>query len=205
MYRIYPTLLNSYIMYAEESTNSSGELLVSYQDLLDKINRVPKPTTEAQQRGISFETALTTGAGEEQFPEKIISQMRNILPPRYKTQFYIQTRVGNITLYGYVDVVGGNQAFDIKTTRKYSPNRFADDAQNLYLLGLKTYGIEQLSYLITDMEEVFVEEYKTSQYNFGPLLERLDNFTYFLENNRSKIRNKKVFDAKPNDNQLSLF
>ncbi len=205
MYRIYPTLLNTYSMYLNETQSSGGELLVSFEEMIDRINRVKKPTTQAQQKGINFETALTTGSDEEQFPEKILEEMRNLLPPKYKTQFYVNSVVGEVQLYGYVDLVGGNKAFDIKTTRAYTAPKFADNFQNLYLLGLKKWGITSLDYLITDFSGVYVESYSFDSYNFNPMLEVLDNFVWFLEQNRKLIRDKKIFDGKPMSNQLSLF
>ena len=188
-----------------ETQSAGGELLVSFEEMIDRINRVKKPTTQAQQRGINFETALTTGSGEEQFPEKILEEMRNLLPQKYKTQFYVNSVVGEVQLYGYVDLVGGNKAFDIKTTRSYTAPKFADNFQNLYLLGLKKWGITSLDYLITDFSGVYVESYSFDSYNFNPMLKVLDNFVWFLEQNRKLIRDKKIFDEKPMSNQLSLF
>jgi hypothetical protein len=205
MYKIYPTLLNTYSMYLNETKNSAGELMVPFEEMIDRINRVKKPTTQAQQKGINFETALTTGSGEEQFPENILEKMRSLLPPKYKTQFYVQTVVGEVQLYGYVDLVGGNKAYDIKTTRSYTAPKFEDNFQNLYLLGLKKWGITTLDYLITDFTEVYVESYDFDSYNFSPLLEVLDNFVWFLEQHRKVIRDKKIFDEKLGSNQLSLF
>ena len=50
--------------------------------------------------------------------------MRSLLPQKYKTQFYVNSVVGEVQLYGYVDLVGGNKAFDIKTTRSYTAPKF---------------------------------------------------------------------------------
>ena len=55
MYRIYPTLLNSFAYYESKTLDSQGNILVDVQEMLDRINRVRKPTTLAQQKGIDFE------------------------------------------------------------------------------------------------------------------------------------------------------
>jgi hypothetical protein len=205
MFKIYPTLLNSYIYFADEIKNSKGGLMIDYQELMDRINRVPKPTTEAQQRGISFEEALVTGKGEDQFPAHILEEARLKLPPKFKTQFYVQAQIEDVLLYGFVDLIGGNQAVDIKTTGSYRGTKFANDAQNLYLLGLKQFDIKTLTYLITDMQGVYEETYQTDEYDFSPLLKKLKDFTVFLKENNYKISNRKIFNEKPTHGQLSLF
>lgn len=215
-YRIYPTLLNAYLRY-EWQIQRAAELETPKQELLDRINRVPQPTTAPQQRGIDFETALTTGEGEEIFPSPILEEMRRRLPRRYRTQVYVKAVVrGDIELYGVVDVLGGNRAIDIKTTARYEAPKFALNPQNLYLLGLHTWGVEQLEYLITDFKAVYVETYRYDSYDFEPLLDGLVRFSEFLENNRPLITDRRVFKEpkpspkrrikpRPDDLQTSLF
>jgi uncharacterized protein Usg len=108
-------------------------------------------------------------------------------------------------IYGYVDGVGEQVAFDLKSTSYYEAGRFASNHQNLYLLGLQKLGIEQLDYVITDFKEVYKETYFLNQYDFSPLYAQIEQFQSFLEENKKFIRDKKIFDRKSNDNQLSLF
>lgn len=192
-YRIYPSLLQSFSLFHHEARNSEGELYVSEQELIDRINRVPRPQTEAQLRGVNFETALVTGKGEEAFSADIIRQMRSHLPFRYKTQFYVRTAIRHVEFYGLVDIVGGNRAIDIKTTASYQPPKFAHHFQTLYLLGLRQWNIRQLDYLITDFQNVYLETYHYDSYDFQPLLDELELFTDFLEKHRPQIKDKKIF------------
>jgi uncharacterized protein Usg len=205
MYRIYPTLLNSFAYYESETLDSQGNILVNTQEMLDRINRVRKPTTQAQQRGIDFEKAVVTGENEDDFKEGIIEKARALLPQKYKTQFYSEARYKNCLIYGYVDLVGGDRAVDLKSTRRYEPDRFALNHQNFYLLGLEKYGIKTLDYVITDFEEVYQETYLLDSYDFKPLFQQVDNFVDFLEQHKKMIRDKKIFDKKTDNNQLSLF
>lgn len=205
MYRIYPTLLNSFSLYQNETRDAQGEIIVDLQEMLDRINRVKKPVTEAQQKGINFEKAVTTGENEEFFDEGIIEQTRALLPPRYKTQFYVEARYKDVLLNGMVDIVGGNQAFDLKSTRYYEPDRFLNNHQNLYLLGLQKWGIKTLEYIITDFDAVYQEKYSLDSYNFAPLYREIDEFVKFLNSHRKSIRDKKIFDTKTDNNQLSIF
>lgn len=192
-YRIYPSLLQSFSLFHHEARNSEGDLYVSEQELVDRINRVPRPQTDAQLRGVNFETALVSGKGEEAFSADIIRQMRSRLPFRYKTQFYVRTAIRDVEFYGLVDIVGGNRAIDIKTTSSYHPPKFAHHFQTLYLLGLKQWNIRQLDYLITDFQDVYVETYHYDSYDFQPLLDELELFTDFLERHRPNITDKKIF------------
>lgn len=205
MYRIYPTLLNSFALFEEKTADSQGEIIVDMWEMIDRINRVKKPTTVAQQKGIDFEKAVVTGENEDDFEEGIIEKARALLPSKYKTQFYSEAKYKNCLIYGFVDLVGGDRAVDLKSTRRYEPNRFAFNHQNLYLLGLKKYGIKTLDYVITDFEEVYQETYTFDAYDFKPLYQQIDNFVDFIEQHRKLIKDKKIFDSKTDNNQLSLF
>ncbi|MEY4383134.1 MAG: hypothetical protein RI995_676 [Bacteroidota bacterium] len=192
-------------MYLNQTKDSNGKVLVDEIELIERINRVKKPTTGAQQKGIDFEKAVTLGQGEDFFNESIIEKTRNLLPAKYKTQFFVEARHKNSQIYGYVDIVGESSAYDLKTTNYYTPNRFLTNHQNLYLLGLQKYGIEQLDYVITDFNEVYTESYYLNSYDFNPLFIEIESFIHFLEENKKFIRDKKIFDRKSNDAQLSLF
>ena len=205
MIRVYPTLLNTFSLFLHEKTNSEGNLMVDLQEMLDRINRVPRPTTEAQQKGIDFEKAITTGANEEMFSEYVIEKTRALLPPRYKTQVYTETRYKDCIIYGYVDIVGNNKAIDLKSTRVYTGPKFEYNHQNLYLLGLQNYGIKTLDYVITDFSEVYVESYHIDSYNFSDLYKEIDAFSDFVNSHRKQIRDKKLFVAEDDHSQLSLF
>jgi hypothetical protein len=205
LYRLYPTLLNSYTLYLNQSRDSNGKIIVDEIELIERINRVRKPTTNAQQKGIDFEKAVTLGHNEEAFAEGIIDKAREILPAKYKTQYYLESRYKNSIIYGYVDGVGENVAFDLKSTSFYEPGRFLKNHQNLYLLGLQKIGIVQLDYVVTDFKNVFVESYNLTNYDFNPLYEQIESFTKFLDDHKKFITDKKIFDRKSNDNQLSIF
>ena len=205
LYRLYPTLLNSYALYLNQSRDANGKIIVDEIEMIERINRVKKPTTAAQKKGVDFERAVTLGEMEELFQEGIIDKARELLPTKYKTQFYVESRYKNAMIYGYVDGVGEKTAFDLKSTSFYEPGRFTKNHQNLYLLGLQKYGIEQLDYVVTDFKDVYVESYPLQSVDFNPLYQQIERFISFLEENKKFIRDKKIFDRKANDNQLSLF
>jgi hypothetical protein len=205
LYRLYPTLLNSFSLYQSQARDSFGKIIVDDIEMIERINRVRKPTSKAQQKGMDFERAVILGENEELFEEGIIDQARQLIPEKYKTQFYVEARHKNAQIYGYVDGVGDHIAFDLKSTSYYEPGRFVKNHQNLYLLGLQKYGIERLDYVITDFKQLYVETYELNHYDFNPLYQQIEDFIFFLEDHKKFKRDKKIFERKANDNQMSLF
>lgn len=188
-YRFYPSLLNTYSRFLQGK--------ISEQELLDRINRVPIPQTEAQYRGVSFEDAVLKGIGEEQFDAQLLQAVRRRLPnPIVKTQAYCQYQIGDVLIYGFVDVLGKKEAVDLKTTSHYSADRFQQDHQNFYLPALYLRGVRQMRYLITDFEQVYEEIYE-AETDFTGQLEELYDFKIFLEERRDLITDVKVLLKKP--------
>lgn len=184
-YKVYPTLLNLFSRY------QAGK--ISGQELVDRINRVPVPQTEAQSRGVAFEEAVVKGINEEYFDPKILEGVRALLPrPMVATQVFCQYQYGDVLIYGYVDVIGRSLAVDIKTTAQYVPSRYAHDHQNFYLKALKSKGIRSLRYVITDFNEIYQEEYTLSA-DFSVQESQIASFCDFLESNREIITDSRIF------------
>ncbi len=186
-YRFYPTLLNTFARFQK------GYL--SEQELLDRINRVPAPQTQAQAKGVSFEEAVIKGTDEEYFDPEILRKTRALLPrPMVDTQVYCQYQLGKVLLYGYVDVIGRTLAVDLKTTARYTPGRFALDHQNFYLLALRPKGVRSLRYVITDFREVYQENYDLAT-DFSVQEKQVQLFCEFLEGHRDVISDTKIFNS----------
>lgn len=184
-YKLYPSLLSCFDRFERGYLDEQG--------LLDRINRVPVPQTEAQFRGASFEDAVIKGIGEESFDPEILSKVRSFLPrPMLKTQVYCEYQLNDSLIYGYVDVIGKMLAVDIKTTGNYRTGCFAQSHQNFYLPALRAKGIRSLRYVITDFKDVYLEEYDQMvdfTYQEGQVL----RFCEFLEMHRSNITDLRVF------------
>lgn len=184
-YRIYPSLLNSFDRYVQ---GKLGE-----DELVDRINRVPVPTTEAQARGIAFENAVIKGIDEDLYDYRILQKVRALLPrPMMRAQVYCEHQLGNVLFYGYVDVIGKTLAADIKTTSLYVPCCFGQSHQNLYLPALKQKGIRSLRYIITDFREVYQEDYDQSV-DLSFQQEQIELFCGFLEEHRKRITDRRIF------------
>jgi hypothetical protein len=189
VYRFYPSLLNTYSRFLQGK--------ISEQEVLDRINRVPIPQTEAQFRGVSFEDAVLKKIGEEQFDPQIIATVRQKLPsPIVKTQAYCQYQVGDVMIYGFVDVVGRKEAVDIKTTSHLrNPTVFTRPPKLLFTSSLRR-GVRQMRYLITDFVGVYEEIYRSASADFEGQLEELYSFKMFLEEHREQITDAKIFAKK---------
>jgi len=184
-YKLYPSLLACFDRFERG--------YIDEQELLDRINRVPVPQTEAQSRGASFENAVIKGIGEETFDPEILSKVRSYLPrPMLKTQVYCEYQLNDSLIYGYVDVIGKMLAVDIKTTGNYREGIFAKSHQNFYLPALRTKGIRSLRYVITDFKEVYLEEYDQMA-DLTYQEEQTARFCAFLETYRDRITDLRVF------------
>ncbi|GAB4027817.1 PD-(D/E)XK nuclease family protein [Spirosoma koreense] len=185
-YRFYPSLLNVFSRYLQGGN-------FSMQELIDSINRIPTPTTVAQERGISFEEAIVKGTDEARFDPAIIAKVRKLLPrPIVDTQVYCQWEIDDVLFYGYVDLIGKFKAVDLKTTSSYQPGRYVHNHQNLYLHALKRKGIKLMEYVITDFKEVYVESYALT-HPIEKQLEEIRLFKAFLEEHRPLITDAKIF------------
>jgi len=185
-YRLYPTLLNLFDRY------QNGKLIEEV--FIDRINRVPILQTEAQAKGTSFEEAVIKGTNEELYDPVILQKVRSLLPrPMMKTQVYCEYQFEDILFYGYVDVIGKTLAVDIKTTSQYVPDCFANSHQNFYLPALRSRGIRNLRYVITDFTDVYQENYDQSvDLSFQEA--QIKSFCDFLEEHRGRITDKRIFN-----------
>lgn len=185
-YRIYPTLLNLFDRYKKEH--------LSEDEMVDRINRIVIPQTEAQAKGSSFEEAVIRGTNEDLYDAEILKQVRSLLPrPMVKTQVYCEYQLNDVLLYGYVDVIGKTLAVDIKTTSRYVPDYYVHSHQNFYLPALKARGIRTLRYVITDFQNVYQENYDQSA-DFSVQEKQIKSFCDFLEDNRGRITDKRIFN-----------
>ena len=191
-YRFYPSLLNIFSRYLQ-----GGNLPV--QALIDSINRVPTPTTVAQERGTSFEEAIVKGTDEDRFDPEIVKKVRKLLPrPIVDTQVFCQWEIEDVLFYGYVDLIGKFKAVDLKTTGSYQKDRYLFNHQNLYLHALKRKGIKLMEYVITDFNDVYVESYALT-HPIDRQLEEIRLFKAFLEEHRPLITDKKIFVSPGED------
>lgn len=129
------------------------------------------------------------------------------------TSANIETKYGEVELYGYIDELRENKVFDLKTTSRYEFGKYAKYWQrHIYPYTLIESGMcteinsfEFTAYvlkggtnrtpLITGVQypEVYQYDHEQSKVLLKDICER---FIEFLEENRSLITNKKIFNEE---------
>lgn len=206
-YNFSPSLLNSFSLFlSQEGWEKEGVVIpyVTFDDLINSINKVPFATTEAQQRGIDFEDAVISLAkGDEtqllgrtpQYHDCLI-KVRDKLPDYFFAQKAVKRQYNDIMFYGFCDVVGGGRVIDIKTTSQYQFGKFLTSFQNLYLWALEPSGYTTMEYVVVaNLREVYVETYGLD-YNFDELLQKMEFFVEFVEQHKNLITNRKIFNNR---------
>lgn len=206
-YQFSPSLVNQYSLFLnEEGYEKEGEKIpfVTFNKLIDSINKVPYATTEAQQKGIDFENEviemakggenILTGKSEEY--RRCAMEIVGRLPSYFTAQKKVQRQHKDILFYGFCDVVGAGRVIDIKTSAQaYSFGKFLKSHQNLYLWTLEKQGYTTMEYLQTNFRNVYLESYGLD-YDFNPLLEQMEDFSEFCEEYRNLIVNEKIFNYR---------
>lgn len=116
-----------------------------------------------------------------------------------KASGILETEKGNVYLYGYIDELMPNSIHDIKTTGSYTQsNKFIRNWQHKvypYCLSLSGKNINKFEYNITDFSNVYNETYIFDKEKDIELLKNhCSALIEFLEENRNKITDKKIFN-----------
>ena len=154
---ITSSLLNSWL-YVTHNENAD------IQDFKDVLNRVKKPTTEAQQKGLDFEDEVYKGN-------------KPLYNPYVKDGLYkvkVSRFYKDILLIGIIDVLQPNWIYDVKTTKTYKVGKYFNTSQHkvyCYITSIKNF-----SYLIN--EECYKEDYV---YQDGQCEELIDSFINWLK------------------------
>lgn len=248
-YNFYATLLDSYQNYLDSDklwekfwgSSENPKFSIdeyaeqSKQDLIDRINRVPFDSEDAD-KGTAFNevvdclienrntdkmkvskilnehgrvTVLRVEYKERefQFPIDMCREMANYFKGAV-TQYYceaiLQTKYGNVRLYGYLDELMPTCIHDIKTTRRYEAYKFRDHWQHIvypYCLREEGNDITKFEYdIIKWGKGLYDYDFFTEVYNYDEkvdkprLVAHCEGLIEFLELNRSLITDKKIFN-----------
>jgi hypothetical protein len=203
-YAIYATLLDAFAWYKKSEADGALE------EFLGKVNRVPFEKTDAILRGMAFETlvddALKMGIPEglpdlrvhdvkcsveilRTFTERLQGSVRQVY-----VESILDTRFGPVKVYGKVDEILRDTAFDIKTTGKYEFPKYLRNWQHpVYLEALQREGVTRFVYLATDFREVYEEEYTYNSADTDRLISEVSHLVETLEAQRDRITDRKVF------------
>lgn len=195
-----------------------------FSELIDKINRVPFDS-ELADKGTAFnevvdclienrksdkmELKSILGDGIIQadyngrtfiFPLSLCLEFASYFKgalTQQRTEGVLETKYGDVLLYGYIDELLPLSVHDIKTTGRYSAFKFKDHFQHLvypYCLNQNGNNVKLFEYNVTDFTDTFVESYTFEPERDVPILtNHVESFIEFLEANRNLITDKKIF------------
>lgn len=210
-YQIYPTLLDSFYWYKRGYNEK--------QELIDKINRVKSEMPEAARKGIAFEAVINMLLKSNNHPllmdseyykgdgfifgaeivNKIAAKLINAKKQQEYIQANVQTPVGAIKVYGFIDYSYDDMLVDLKTTGSYKKDKYAINNQHKcypLLAQLNGKNITKFNYLVTDFSRMYIEPYVHTKAMRDEFIFNLVEFTEFLEANREIITDKKIFNEK---------
>lgn len=128
-----------------------------------------------------------------------------------RTEATLNTKYGDVGLYGYIDELMPFKVHDIKTTKKYSVFSFRNNWQHIvypYCLNHNGVSINDFEYNVVEMNDSnkvtgeFVEFYSFVPERDIPLLTtHCERLIDFIELNRDKITDKKIFNQHDEENE----
>lgn len=233
-YRIYPSLLDAFSRYVHSEGYVKKRNL---QSLLDAVNHVKRPSEEAD-KGTAFNAimdglihgsyapspsfSIDDGRADgiicARSPQSVFYFDREwcFSQSRYfegaESQVFVSAllpvKYGEVELYGIVDELKGKTVYDIKTTSRYYPGKYAGGWQrHVYPYCLTQSGreIESFEYVAFELKggkgkmsiingDGYIEEYPYNHKESCSLLtSHCEDFISFLEENRNLITDSKIF------------
>ena len=197
----------------------------SFKELIDRINRVPFESVAAD-KGTAFNEVVDCIIEHRKSDKMDIKSDDKNIKVCYKNNTFafpitlcrefasyykgaitqkeveaiIDTRYGDVLLYGYIDELMPMSVHDIKTTSRYSSFKFRNHWQHMvypYCLIKNGNEIRTFEYNITDFRNTYTETYVFDEKRDIPVLTSfVERFIEFLEVNRNLITDKKIFGGE---------
>lgn len=219
MYNIYVTLLDAFQYYLGSDDENAAQVLLDrinrvpfISEAADQGSAMHKLVEDLLHDPISlsvynthpdpdyFPYHFVSRNGQEynfSFKRSIIDELRetfNGSSSEVRFEAAIPTRYGPVNLYGVLDHVSRSTAYDLKTTKSYTFPKFLDHWQHRcypYLLNNNGINVEMFSYVVTDFNNVYREDYPVRDYR-GDITLIVERLIDFLEATREKITDTKI-------------
>lgn len=212
-YKFYATLLDSFAWYLSSESDDA------FKEFIGKLNGV-KTRSEAADKGIALNTMVDEVASGALYPARqkdghyryqgyefacdvvdyMASTYRGAFSQHY-TEAVLETRKGNVLLYGFVDEILPGETHDIKGTGEYEYPSYLHGWQKIvYPFCLEQQGIHcpDFTYMITDYDAVYREDYRYDpERDIPKLVLFCEELIDFIETHRKRILNKKLFALDP--------
>lgn len=195
-----------------------------FQSLIDRINRVPFES-EAADKGTAFNEVIDCIIENRQSTEWVINsdksvgkifvkndtrsfdfslnlcveianQLKGALTQQH-VEGILETKYGNVLLYGYLDQLMPFRIVDLKTTKQYKAFKYRKNWQHKvypFCLNQNNVFINEFEYKITDFRKVYSEIYMyDKEKDLTALKNHCEAFIEFLEANKHLITDRKIF------------
>lgn len=177
------------------------KIFTTYTEMLDAEN---KRYEEVETNRLSAIEA-TYNNRTFTFPISVCKEFANYLKcaiSQVHTEAILQTKYGDVLLYGYIDELMPASVHDIKTTGKYKAGKFKRNWQHVvypYCLNKNGCKISNFEYNILligkGTYETFVEHYNyVPETDITRLAAHVEAFIEFIEANRDVITDLKIFN-----------
>lgn len=195
---VFPTLVDSFLWMERIGTPEK------FQELIDKINRVPFEMPEQVKKGMAFEECVNLRLTGQKIYEKdgfkfdsvLIDRIASKLSNTTGIQKWIEKTVpfkyGNVRIGGFLDYDYETKSVDLKTTSNYRLGKYTDNQQH------KAYGLIEshktdFIYLVSDMTNMYVEPYKNKPEYHEEFLFNCERLYEFTQENRELITDNRIF------------
>jgi len=211
--------------FAENPTKTDEEFeQEQFNGLINTINRVPF-TSELADKGTAFNEVVDCIIEKRTSDKMEIKSHKDLneIWATYKNQVFkfsmslciefakyyegaltqqhvegiVETKYGNVLVYGFVDTLMPFKVADIKTTGKYYAGKYRKNWQHIvypFCLNQNGVKIDEFEYAITDFKNTWTEWYLFKQEIDKPrLVEHCELLIEFLEQNKELITDKKIF------------
>jgi|SRR5690606_39971493 len=193
------TLIDSFLWYQRFGCPPD-----KFQEIFDKINKVPIEYPESAKKGVAFEDAINLRLSGQKIYSKdgfsfnpgLVDKIAHKLQNNIGTQVWIERTVdfkhGKVRVGGFVDYDYPDKQIDLKTTRSYKVGKFKDYSQH------RAYGLikpekKEFIYLATDFENYYIEPYRNTKERQDEFIYNTEMFYEFVKENESLIKDRKIF------------
>jgi len=197
MNRLSPSLLDSFAYYNACQDEEKSLLLRS--EILDSLRGKPRQPNEAMQKGLDFEANVVlacnnkyNNSGNVAYDCCVREIATEVKGSRY--QIHVARDMDGTLLHGFIDFLRADQIYDVKTCGHYDVGKYLRRSQHLiYLYCMAEMNVWKFSYLVTDFQRVYREDYAWHDNMYDELRSRIRDWYDYLCNDTEM---RQAFEAR---------
>jgi hypothetical protein len=103
-----------------------------------------------------------------------------------------------------MDYLGAGQIYDLKSISRHDEvNKYQNSHQLWYLKNIEAHGFRKMNFVVECNNNVFTETYKKHEIDWLLLWGEIMLFTEFLQDNRDKILDQRIFTNVTSDERFN--